>query len=123
MGTKATSARGRKRRRDWRPVFLAEFERQGRVTKACEAAGVGRSHVYRERQRTEEFALAWSDVEQQLIDRLEEEGMRRALEGSDRLLEFFLRCRRSSVYGDRRQVEHSGKVTMADLVQLAGDPD
>jgi len=100
----------RKARRDWRPAFLAAFAEAGSVATACRAAGINRSTVYRERQRNEEFALAWADTEEGVTDMLEAEALRRAMEDSDRLLIMLLRARRPAVYREGVRVEHAGKI-------------
>lgn len=64
-------ARACKPRRDWRRRFLDGFKRTGTVTGGCAYAGIHRSSAYRERQRSEKFALAWSDIEDEVTDRLE----------------------------------------------------
>lgn len=66
-GTKGTA---KKARRDWRPAFLDALEEIGTVTGACEAAKVGRRTVYKERQRNEDFALAWADIEERVVEGL-----------------------------------------------------
>lgn len=100
----------RKPRRDWRPAFLSAFAEAGSVATACRAAGIDRSTAYRERQRDEEFALAWADTEESAMDMLEAEALRRAMEGSDRLLIMLLRARRPGIYREDVRVEHAGKV-------------
>lgn len=99
------------------------------VTKACELLGVGRTTVYEERQRDEEFAVGWADVEERVVERMEREAYRRAVEGvekplvsagklvttvseySDGLLTFLLKARRPEKYRDNVKVEHSGQTT------------
>jgi len=66
------------------PGFLSAFAEAGSVATACRAAGIDRSTAYRERQRNEEFALAWADTEESATDMLEAEALRRAMEDSDR---------------------------------------
>jgi hypothetical protein len=62
------------------------------------AAGIGRSTLYEDRRKDQEFAKAWDDAVMQGIDRLEDEAYRRATAGSDTLLTFMLRGRRPDVY-------------------------
>jgi hypothetical protein len=72
-------ARTRHARRDWKPLFLAAFEEELTVTAAGRSVGVSHSAVYEARQRDEDFALAWHDVEHRITDALEREAYRRAL--------------------------------------------
>jgi hypothetical protein len=44
---------------------------------ACKAAAIGARTAYDERQRNEEFALAWADVIDESTDELEQESAAR----------------------------------------------
>lgn len=112
-----------------RQAFLDAFEELGMVTAACKEVGLSRQVVYNERQRNEEFATAWADVEERLVERMEREAYRRAVEGvekplvsagklvttvtefSDGLLQFLLKARRPERYRENVKVEHAGRVT------------
>lgn len=125
-----------------RQQWLDCFEWCGMVTEACEMMGLARQTVYNERQRNEDFALAWADVEERTTERMEAEAYRRAVHGvttpmvsagkhvtdvqcySDRLLEFMLKARRPDKYRDRVDVNHSGKIerrVKVDLAKLSDD--
>jgi hypothetical protein len=112
------------------------------VSKTCELMGISRNTAYTERQRNEDFALAWADIEEETTEAMECEAYRRAVEGvttpmvsagkhvtdvqsySDRLLEFMLKSRRPEKYRDRVDVNHSGKVEKRlklDLSKLDND--
>lgn len=134
MAAKArTHRRTHKENADWKPSWLAAFETTGMVMAACKQVGVGRSTVYEARQRDEDFACAWADVEEATTERMEREAYRRSTEGvpreiyhrgevvgeelqfSDTLLIFMLKARRPERYRDNVKVEHTGTVTFADL--------
>lgn len=120
-----------------RDGFLAAFEETGMVSRACEIVGIARQTAYAERQRNEDFAVAWADVEERTTETMEREAYRRAVEGitepvvsagkhvtdvqsySDRLLEFMLKARRPERYRDRVDVNHSGKVEKRVKVDLS----
>ena len=125
-----------------REQWLDTFRWCGMVSTTCELMGIARQTAYAERQRNEDFALAWADVEEESTEAMEREAYRRAVEGvttpmvsagkrvtdvqsySDRLLEFMLKSRRPEKYRDRVDVNHSGKVekrVKLDLSKL--DPD
>jgi hypothetical protein len=106
-GTTGTRS-ARKKRRDWRPAFLAALEEQGTVWSACVQANVGRSTVYRERQRNEPFALKWADIESKVTDKLERKAVDLALDGDTQVLMFLLKARRPDVYRERVSVRHDG---------------
>jgi hypothetical protein len=117
-----------KKRRDWRPAFLAAFEQTGMITAAAKAAKIHRDTAYRERQRNEDFALAWAEIEEHTTELMEAEAVRRGVEGverpvfqggvevgtirqySDTLLIFMLKSRKPHVYRDNVQVEHRGEI-------------
>ena len=123
--------------KDWRPAFLEAFAKYGLVIAAAKEAGVARSTVYHERQRNEEFALAWADVEEWSTEEMEQEARRRAVMGvqepvyyrgelvghvrkfSDTLLIFLLKARRPEIY--RETIVHTGRdggpIEVADDIQ------
>jgi hypothetical protein len=128
----------RTHKENWsRSGFLEAFEQTGMVSRACEAIGISRQTAYAERQRNEDFAVEWHDVEERVTETMEREAYRRAVEGvtepvvsagkhvtdvqsySDRLLEFMLKARRPEKYRDRVDVKHSGKVERRVKVDLA----
>jgi hypothetical protein len=97
-----------KKRRDWVPTWLRAYGEYGTVTAASKAARISRVTAYQRRKRDEAFADAWDDLEQEVTDNLERSGIQRAMDGSDRLVEFFLRARRPNIYRDRVDHSHSG---------------
>lgn len=112
-----------------RAAFLVALEEHATVLHACKAIGVSRNCVYQLRQRDEEFALAWADVEERVVERMEREALRRGVEGverdvyykgevvgqerqfSDTLLIFMLKAARPEKYRENVKVEHSGSIT------------
>jgi hypothetical protein len=125
-----------------RDGFLAAFEKTGMVSRACEQIGISRQTAYVERQRNEDFAIEWADVEERTTETMEREAYRRAVEGvtepvvsagkhvtdvqsySDRLLEFMLKARRPEKYRDRVDIKHSGGIEQrvkVDLSKLSDD--
>jgi len=107
--------------------FLHHLGRTGSVTFAAAHAGVERRTLYRLRARDEAFAGHWDEALQLGIDRLQDDAMRRALDGTERpvfrngkqvgsvvqydnrLLQFLLRAHRPEIYADR------GKAAAASL--------
>ena len=69
------------RRKTWEKAFLSALENTGIVAWAAKAAGVGRRTVYDHLNADPEFAERWEEALDNAEARLEEEVMRRALEG------------------------------------------
>lgn len=112
--------------------FLAELAKGIPVIHAAQSAGVARNTLYKRRKSSKKFAAAWDDALEdgrlQLVDKLEQEADRRAMEGvttgvflykdkvfpkkrfSDTLLLARLRALDPERYADRSKVEHGGRV-------------
>jgi hypothetical protein len=67
-----------------RVAFLRGLEQGMSAAGAAEAAGISRSLVYRWRDHDRAFAAAWRRAAEAGTDRLEDEAMRRALEGVEK---------------------------------------
>jgi hypothetical protein len=115
------NARTPKQRRNWQPAFLEALEKGHTVAGACKAANVGRTTAYEARQRDEDFAVAWRDLEEHAIEVLEAEAYRRAIDGSDRLMMFLLKARRPDVYRERMDVRHGDDPEMWQHVRRRVD--
>lgn len=91
-----------------RATVLARLSDGLSVTAAM--AGMGdRTNYYRWREEHPDFAEAADAAIEAGTDRLEDIAKQRAEETSDTLLIFLLKARRRDKYGDRQQLEHSGK--------------
>ena len=122
MATAAQSARRKK-------AFLQHFAVMGNVTRACQAAGVGRRTVYDWQEQDEAFVQAFRQAEIESTEVLEAEAFRRAHDGvarelpifyqgevvgsrverqySDVLLIFLLKARNPAKYRERVQMQHA----------------
>jgi len=74
-GTRARSSRQKS-------AFLAQYAKQGNITRAAEAAHIDRRLVYHWREQDPSFAERMIDAEAQATEVLEAEAWRRAVEGS-----------------------------------------
>jgi Bacteriophage Sf6, terminase small subunit-like len=74
-----------------RQRFLDGLAEGHTVTHAVKAAGIAKRTVYDIRQRDETFALAWSDAIEAGTDRIEEEALRCAVEGTERPIMYRVR--------------------------------
>ena len=92
--------------------FLDKLRDSGNVRLACRAAGVPRRTVYNWRDRWVTFADEWDDALDDACDRLEEKAWERALDYSDRLLQFLLKAHRPGRYNppQQHQVESDNTV-------------
>lgn len=95
---------------DWRDDFIEVLSGTLNVRAACVAAGISRSNAYKRRDTDPEFAEAWDEAVDNACDLLEGVYFSRALEQSDRALEFLLRANRREKYGDKIQLDALLKV-------------
>lgn len=110
---------------DWRPAFLKSLAKLGNVTRACQAAKIGRAAAYAMYEKTASFAKAWDEALEEATDLLEDEARRRAERGvrqpiyqggllvgykqvySDTLLTLLLKANRPNKYKDRAAYDHT----------------
>src|SRR5262245_26136901 len=99
-------SRARTRNGAWKTTLLDTLSRTPSVTVACKIAGIDRTTAYAHRDKDPEFAAAWDDALMQTIDLLEHRGYQLALRGDEpRLIEFFLRAHRPSIYRETSRVD------------------
>lgn len=131
MTTLAQSARHKK-------DFLVAFSQTGNVTDAAEQAGCARRTVYDWLARDDAFRVSFAEAEQQALDRLEREALRRGVEGvdepvyqggkkigairkySDTLLIFLLKGGRPSKYRERVDVTFQAREVAERLASEVG---
>lgn len=100
-------------------AFLGYLAAKGSVSYAANRSGIDRRVAYRLKASDEAFAARWDEALQLGVERLQDDAMRRALEGTDRpvwragkqvgsvkqydnkLLQFLLKAHRPETYGDR----------------------
>ena len=123
-------------------LFIQEFRKRGLITKSAKAIGAERSLIYQWIDKFPEFAQRVEDAKQEVLEAVEEEAYRRALEGterdeyykgevigqyrefSDRLLEILLKALAPHKYKDtfafsgKMEHKHSGDigVSMQDVL-------
>lgn len=103
------------------------------MTRAAKASGLHRNTWYRRRSQRPEFAAAWAEALERGTDALEDEAVRRAVEGvlkpvfhqgkrvgalriySDSLLMFMLRARRPDRFAERIPDSSNGDDLIARL--------
>lgn len=97
-------------------LFCKELSTTARVDLACKAAGCARSSAYKWRKLHAEFAERWAAAQDEGTSVLEDEMVRRAVDGdadgaskkSDILLIFALKARRPEVYRDNASLRLTG---------------
>ena len=100
-------------------TFLLHLGRTGSVTFAAARAGLSRRALYKRRAADEAFAGHWDEALNLGVERLQDDAMRRALQGTaravfrngrqvgsvqqfdNRLLQFLLKSHRPETYGER----------------------
>ena len=114
---------------DWRDRFLAQLSDTGIVREACFAAGISRKTAYAHRAADGDFAEAWRLALQDAADAALAVYRRRAIQQSDRAMEFFITSRDRETYG---QAGHLGivlkyldlsRLTNEQLDRIAGGED
>lgn len=130
-------------------AFLAALRDGLSVSHAARLSGFSRTAWYARRAADPALAAAWDDACEEGADRLEDEAVRRAVEGverakgiyhqgmhiatqteieySDTLLIFLLKGRRPDKYAERRKVDHTidhrrDAEQIAAEIGKAGDP-
>jgi hypothetical protein len=97
-------------------AFLDSFAVTGNITRACKAAGIQRSTVWRWQEHDAAFAVAFGEAEVAATEYLEGVAFDRATatdQPSDRLLEFLLRARAPHKYATQRsETTTSGTLTI-----------
>jgi very-short-patch-repair endonuclease len=101
---------------NWRDRFLEVLSESGIVREACIAAGVARKTAYQYRADDATFADAWKLALQDAADLALATYRTRALQQSDRAMEFFIKSRDPDSYGERAQVQ--ALVQYLDLTRL-----
>ena len=105
------------------------------MTYACRAARLPRARAYEWREADPDFAKAWDDAVERGTDALEDEAVRRAMQGvlkpvyqggkkvgaireySDTLLIFLLKARRPEKFKER--IEHGISAELAERLEAA----
>lgn len=92
--------------------FIEQLQRDGNVTRSCEAVNLARSTVYGWKRESEEFAAQWDQAVDAGVGALEDEAVRRALKGSDTLLIFLLKANKPEKYAERVKQDVTASITV-----------
>lgn len=104
-------------------MYIIAYVTKGTKTSACKVAGVSLTTVYKWLEKNKEFRDALQAAVDTIADVLEQEALKRALHGSDKMLIKMLQAYRPEKFADKRttDVRHSGQVvhSWADLASEA----
>jgi hypothetical protein len=110
-------------------AFLAAYSKTGNISVAAKSASVGR-RSHRDWMASELYSTAFAEADEDAIELLEGEALRRAVQGtertvyyqgrecgrmreySDNLLMFLLKGRKPEKYRDNVQVQHTGEINL-----------
>lgn len=136
MATKATPPKrspAREAERPWQTRFLEALVQVPSVSAAAQAAGVHRATAYKEREKDPEFAAAWDEAEEIMVDAVEAAVLQEAaIMGTAPALKIYvLKTRRRQKWGevDEQQLREQAAVearraTIAELeAQIAVLPE
>lgn len=103
-----------------RRLFLDELAKGYSESKAATAAGETLRYFQRRADEDPNFKKDWDDAIKKGDDRLEDVATRRAIKGSDFLLQNQLKARKPEKYRERTAIEHSGSIDLsAERASLA----
>lgn len=101
--------------------FLDHLAEHGNATRAAKQVGVKPNTARYWRANDPDFCLLWDEAIEQVADSLEEKGLARAEDGSDRLLEFFLKSHRPRRYRESIKLDIDQRTTLVmDLSGISG---
>ncbi len=86
------------------------------VTKAARLARISRAYVYVLRETDVEFAKLWDEAIEEGTDTLEDTALKFANKGDSSLIKFLLGARRPELYRERKDINLSGSLCFADLL-------
>lgn len=107
--------------RAWAEPFLVSLARWGTVLAASREVGVTRRRVYELADASPTFRAAMATAQQEFAELLEHVALQRAMNGSERLLEFMLRGALPSKYRDSAQQSVNVSVGAPIVVDVVAD--
>jgi hypothetical protein len=99
-------------------LFLAMYIRYGNKTSACLASATD-PRIVRNWEGTKHFAEISYSIRECIADALESEAYKRAMDGSDRLLEVALKAAKPEKYADKKMIAKKTDITINSWAELA----
>ena len=103
---------------DRKMKFLVAYQWGAGVAEAARFASIPKSTLYRWRDEDAEFAQSWREGRNNLVNDLEIQAFKRALEGNDRLLMFILKSYKPGTFNQRQQQPKPSGPKAANLIEL-----
>jgi hypothetical protein len=88
--------------------FFRLLSEGAKVKPAANAVHISWSGLYARRREDPAFAKRWEDAKRITVTHLEDEAFRRAMNGSDKLMEVLLKAHAPEKYRERQEVTHKG---------------
>jgi len=98
-----------------RRSVIAAYSELGRVDLACQKAGVPKSLHYRWLHLDPTYKAEFEAARERMVGMLEDEAFRRAIDGSDKMLEILLKANAPEKYRERYNI--TGNFNIATVVQ------
>lgn len=114
-----TSKRSNKRDQ----IILESLLTSPHIGHACEKAGIDRTTLRRWRNEDKDLDAAVTVARDQGAEVLEDELVTRAMDGDTAALIFALKAYRRDKYGDKQQLEHTGKDGGPLVIQIGQRED
>jgi hypothetical protein len=90
-------------------LVLSHYAQCGVIGTACDKAGVRRKTHYDWYEKHERYKELFDELRERFVDGLEEVAIERAKTKSDSLLMFLLKAERREKFGDKADIELSGR--------------
>ncbi len=104
----------------WRERVLSALREGYSISGAAKFAGVSRSHVYRNMERSPKFREQVNQAYDEGTDRLEDIALNLAAEGNGQVLMFLLKGRRPQRWREQMKMEHdAGAEFLQALAEFA----
>ena len=100
-------------------IFATARQFGASIGQAAGVAGVPERTIYNWRDRDPEFAKAWDIGPESLIEGIEAETFRSAMNGDRQLKMFLLKSHKPATYNQRQQQPKAATSKLMDLAQLA----
>jgi hypothetical protein len=105
-------------------LWLEAFKRTYTILGACEMIGISRQAVVNWRNGDPDFAKRFEDLTLDIVDRLRNKGLVKAInEGDNDMIKFFLRAHEPETYREKQDIDvTSGGKSLSRMVLVFPEP-